>query len=373
MPGLSIRLSLVLLGALGSTLAQAEEQSRLLESVRFKARGDTYVAAYDSDEATRANPATLAQGKVNFQLRAGQVDGFIGDNALKTISDLTNLAQDTKSSATSVLQTFTSRFGKRQYLRLQGNLLSMRIKSFEISPFASSKAFVDMRIPTTPNLEFQVDAAAGVNVATGFAVSQTVELGVNFKYLTRTVIEGEAAFSQVLDMVDSSSSTLTDVFQQREGTQLGTDLGLIWHPTKESRYGLLVENVGYGANLNTSSALPLPLLRQRVNLGWLYRADRNPWHWDFLVDAQDLINPPTLDPLRQLHLGLEFGRNFFSRDHDFGLQLGLSEGYLTSGAFLDLWALRLSVAYYAAELGEYAGQRKDRRWGLSMQVLTMTF
>lgn len=373
MRGRSAKLCVMLVSGLGSVKALAEEQSRLLESVRFKARGDTYVAAYDSDEATRANPASLAQGKVNFQFRGAQVDGFIGENSLKTISDLTNLAQDTTSSATSVLQTFTSRFGKRQYLRLQGNLFSLRIKSFEISPFASSNAFVDMRIPTTPNLELKVDAAAGVNVATGFTLSQTMELGINLKYLSRTVIEGEAAFSQVLDMVDSSSTTLTDTFQKREGTQLGTDIGLIWHPTKEHRYGLLVENVGFGTNLSTGSSLPLPLLRQRVNLGWLYRADRNPWHWDFLVDAQDVVNPQTLDPLRQLHLGLEFGRSFFSRDHDFGLQLGLSEGYLTYGAFLDLWAFRLNVAYYAAELGEYAGQRKDRRWGLSLQVLTVTF
>jgi NAD(P)-dependent dehydrogenase (short-subunit alcohol dehydrogenase family) len=60
-----------------------------------------------------------------------------------------------------------------------------------------------------------------------------------------------------------------------------------------------------------------------------------------------------LDPLRQLHLGLEFGRSFFSRDNDFGLQVGISEGYLTSGAFLDMWAVRMNLAYYAAELGEY--------------------
>ncbi len=352
---------------------QAEEDTRLLESVRFRGRGTTYVAAYDSDEATRANPATLAQGNVNFQFRPLQVDGFLGANAVSTISDLTNVAQSSDTSATKVLQTFTDRFGKRQYLRVQGSAFSFRIKSFEITPFFASHAFVDMRIPTTPNLTFEAQVVGGANVAWALALSPVLDFGLNVKYLNRTLYQGEAAFSDVLDVVDSSSKTLTDIFEKRAGTQIGTDVGLIWHPTKENRYALLIENIGYAGNYGGSTELPLRPLRQKVNVGWLRRVDRNPWHLDFQVDAQDIVNPPTLDPMRQVHLGLEFGRSYISRDHDFGLQLGLNEGYLTSGIFVDLWAFRLNMAYYAVELGEYAGQRKDRRWAFSAQILTMTF
>jgi hypothetical protein len=356
-----------------SSVVFGEENTRFIESVRFRGRGNTFVAAFDSDEATRANPATLRQGPVQFQLRPLQFDGFIGSNAISMVSDLTNVAQSADTSATKVLQAFTDHFGKRQYIRAQGNFRSCRIKSFEFSPFFTSHAFVDMRIPSTPTLELEAEYANGLNMAWAMALSNSVEFGINLKYMNRATYHGEAAFADVLDVVDVQSKTLTDVFESRQGTQAGADLGLIWHPTKESRYGMTIENVGYTGNIGSTGKLPLRAIRQNVSLGWLRRFGSGPWYGDLSVDAQDIINSPILDPMRQLHLGLEWGRRYVSRDLDIGFQLGMNEGYLSSGLFLDLWALRLHMAYYAVELGEYSGQRKDRRWAFGAQVFTFTF
>src|SRR4051812_7512126 len=98
-------------------LAKAEEQQRWLESTRFFGRGNPFVAAPDSDEATRANPATLAEPKLAFQLRWLQVDTFVGQNTLDSVGDVMKVSPE--DSAVEILNTFREKFGKRQYGRLQ--------------------------------------------------------------------------------------------------------------------------------------------------------------------------------------------------------------------------------------------------------------
>lgn len=349
----------------------ADEQERPLESSRFEARGNTYVAAFDSDEATRANPATLSETNLKFQLRYLQLDLMVGENTLDTVGDVSEMSSSSESSPVSLLQTFTDKFGKRQSLRAQVSPLSVRIFKFEISPFFSSSSYVDMRVPTTPNVEFRSDSMVGANIAFAIPIGKTLGLGLTMRPVQRTVFAGEVGFADLLNFVDSDDMELEDIFEKQEGLQIGWDVGGIWKPTKEWRFGLLVENLGYAGNYGDAENAPDPG-QQRVNLGTAYRVDWKPWHWDFFADLQDIVNPKQLDYFRLLHLGTELGRSYISRDHDLGLLLGFNEGYVTAGTFIDLWITRLTMSYYAVELGEYAGQRADRRWGITL-LSAMTF
>jgi hypothetical protein len=130
-----------------------------------------------------------------------------------------------------------------------------------------------------------------------------------------------------------------------------------------------VENVGYTSSLSSGADAPPPI-PQRVSVGSMYRKAWNPWHLDAFADIQDIGNAGALNPMRLLHLGSELGRTLWSRDHDLGLLLGLNEGYFTGGAFLDFWLARLDIVNYAVELGEYPGQRMDRRWGTNLRIAT---
>ncbi len=351
--------------------AQAEEQSRILESSRALGRGNTFVAAFDSDEATRANPGTLSEEKLTFQLRWLQTDVFVGENTLDTASDFASLASGSSSSITGVLDTFADKFGKRQYMRGQFAPFAMRIYAFEFSPFISTRATADMRVPTTPEVNLNAESTTGVNIAYGTVVGKDLVAGITVRPMHRNLFSGEASFSSVLDFVDSSELTLTDLFVQEEGFQIGVDLGLIYKPSKENRFGLIVENLGYAGNFSEFKNPPPPM-PSKIHLGWLSRTDFKPWHWDFLLDIHDVTNPEALDFLRLVHLGTELGTSYISRDHDIGALAGINEGYFTFGSFIDLWVTRLNFSYYAVELGEYAGQRKDRRWGLTL-LSSMTF
>lgn len=350
-------------------LAHAKEQQRPLESSRYYARGNTYVAGFDSDEGTRGNPATLSETNIKFQLRFLQMDVMVGENSLDSISDLAKI--DTESTAISMLQTFEDKFGKRQYGRVQLSPLALRILWFELTPFVSSTNYVDMRLPTIPEVQFYSDTMAGANFSFGFPVGKTLNFGLTMRPAHRTVYQGDMSFGDLVDVINSDDAELGEMFEKREGFQVGWDTGAVWKPAAAWRFGLLVENLGYAGNQGGFKAPPSPY-QQRVNLGMNYRVDWKPWHWDMLVDLQDLVNPEGYHPLQLLHMGTELGRSYISRDHDIGLLAGINEGYLTMGTFVDVFVARLTMSYYAVELGEYPGQRKDRRWGVTL-LSAMTF
>lgn len=361
-----------LLGLLLATFALpslAVEQQRPLESTRFLGRGNTYVAAFDSDDATRGNPATLSETSINFQMRWLQLDLLVGKNSLDVVSDINNFSAE--DSATSALDTFKDKAGQRLYGRVQLAPLGTRIFWFEIMPFASTSNYVEERNPSLPEFEFYSDSMAGMAIAFGYAVGKNFNLGVTLRPAHRTVFAGHMAFADLLDFVDSDDLELQDYFDKAEGFQVGMDVGGVWKPTKEWRFGALIENFGYAGNFSDFDNPPSPY-PQKISLGLNYRWDMKPWVWDFSTDLQDIGNPHQYDWWRLLHMGSEIGRSYISRDNDIGLMVGVNEGYFTTGAYVDVLIARVNVSYYAVELGEYAGQRGDRRWGVSI-TSAMTF
>lgn len=369
MSGILARISFMrvaLISLLWTTSGRAEEQQRVLESPRYLARGNTFVAASDSNEATRANPATLAEAKLKFQLRFLQFDLFVGQNTLDSVSDIATI--DATASAVALLETFRDKFGKRQYGRAQLMPLATRIFAFEMSPFVATTNFIDMRLPTIPEVEFSSDTISGINLAYARPLGKDWVAGVNLRPAHRQKFYGQIAFADLLDFVDSDSVELSDMFTRQEGFVVGMDVGLIWQAGKNLRLGFVGENIGQAAN-TAEFKTPTEPLAQRLGVGLDYRMDFKPWYWDWLVDVQNIDQAwaGELDPFRTLHLGTELGVSYLSRDTDFGLQLGINEGYVSSGLYVDLFFSRFNFAYYAVELGEYAGQRKDRRWAMTME------
>ena len=240
-----------------------------------------------------------------------------------------------------------------------------------MSPFVSSTNFAEARLPTTPDMEFYSDTIMGMNFSLGLEGGKGMAYGLTIRPMQRYKFEGGFSFGDLLDLVDDSSMSMDDVFQQTEGFYVGLDLGFTMNASKELRYGATIENLGHAGNQNsgTNSAGTIP---QRVNVGANYRKEMKPWHLDFSLDVQDLVNPNQYNYFRLIHMGTEFGTSYFTRDNDIGLLAGFNEGYFTTGTYVDFWLGRLGMSYYAVELGEYPGQRKDRRWAFTLQT-SMTF
>lgn len=360
----------VLLTLLSAESAFGREQDNLFESARANGRGRTYVAANDSDDATRFNPATLAEPKVTFQLRPAQLDLFVGENSLKTVSDLMKIS-DTNDSL-DFLRKFDDKFGKRQYGRGQLGLLGTRFGAFELSFFGISSNWLELRRPTTPYMDWQADLFGGANISYAIHAGKSFTFGMTVRPLYHWNFQGDLAFTDILEFLPPSDAKFEDYAKQKSGLGYGVDFGSIWAPSAGFRMGMTIQNVGDTAFKASDDNGAPPPLKQKVNLGMMSRRKVGAWDMDLSLDGQDLVNREGINVLRLLHAGMEVGKSYLSRDHDVGFLAGVNEGYVTGGAFIDLFLMRFEVVNYAVEVGQTPGQRMDRRWGLSMQT-AMTF
>jgi hypothetical protein len=343
----------------------------MIESGRSLARGGTYLAAYDSDEAVNLNAATLGMTNVTFQLRWAEFGLFVGKNAVDTISDIAGSAGvDGGDTAITLLKQFKDTFGKRLYGRIQGFPMGLRIGRFEISSFIASSNFIDVRTPTLPELEFISDSSGGANISYAHPIGKTLAVAMTVRPFMRTYFAGDLAFADVLTFLDSSSQELSDLIDQKQGSYIAVDIAGIWRPSKWG-FGLNIENIGYSAPTNADDVEKAPpVIAQRINIGTNRRYEIGSWHLDLAADIQDLANPHKYDFFRLVHLGSEFGRSWFSRDNDVGAVVGVNEGYFGGGLYVDAYFLRAEIMNYAVELGEFAGQRMDRRYALNLRATT---
>ncbi len=364
------RLTPLLVLLLYSSRGISAEREAVFVSPRNQGRGETYVAAFDSNEATRFNPAALAESRSSFQLRFLQLDGVLGQNSFDTMSDLMKLGS--VDDGLGFLRSFDEKFGKRQYLRGQLSTMAMRIKGFEFQLFGTSASWLELREPTTPQAEFESDTFAGAQFSYAMPLGPQLMIGATLRPLYRFYIHGQMSFTDIIEFVPPSTVQFDDYAPLQSGLGYGGDIGTIWRPTPALRLGLTVQNVGDTSFANAEAGKKPPNLKAVISTGALYRMKFAAWDLDLSADLRDLMNREGLNLTRLLHMGAEFGKSFYGRDHDIGLLAGVREGYLTAGAFVDAWLFRLDVSNYAVELGETPGQRMDRRWALSLQS-TMSF
>ena len=353
----------------GAYEALGIEQEWLLDSPRVWGRGRTFVAAPDSDEASRLNPATLAEPDVSFQLRLLQLDGMIGENTIDTISDLISAAGS--SDAIGLLSKFDKKFGERQSFKAQGSLFSMRFGGFEISPFGLNNSWLELSNPSIPNMEWKADSFVGLSMSYGLELFPGFSLGLTVRPMYRWHIAGNIAFVDIIDFVGSSDINFETFTPLTSGAYVASDLGMVWNLSPTFRWGLTFRNLGDAKVTNEFDTAPPPL-RQIISTGIFSRWPGDTFNLDYYLDIHSLTNRDGLNLLRLINTGAELGTSYFSRDHDFGLLAGLNEGYFCTGLFADLLFMRIDFVNYGVELGHSPGQIPDRRWGISARS-SMTF
>ncbi len=341
-------------------------QETLFDSVRANGRGKTFLAAYDSDEATRLNPATLKETNITYQLRLAQFDLFVGENVIDSISDIMDAFSDSDLDGTSLLKTFSDKFGKRQYVKLQGSLFAQRFGAHELAPLFIQTGSLDLQDPNVPELSWKSDTIAGISWSSGFRVANNLYLGLTLRPFYRWYIKGDIASAELTDFV-SSSVDVSSIVPVRSGFGLGGDIGMIYTPSKDFRLGAKIENFTDAGYFQDTGNEP-PALRQNISFGVLKRKSITPRiNLDFLADYQDLLNRDGTSMLRHLHLGTELGASVVSRDNDYGIMMGINEGYLTYGTYFDIYIMRFDISHYVVELGESPGQIPDKIWAASMR------
>ena len=334
--------------------------------------GRAYSAVADDWLALHYNPAGLALvRKLDMQL----FDLRVGSNrdVLQSYSNVSDMSKSSSSLADSL-----NKFSGKHIMATAGNHTQITMPYFAAGLSYDVRADVDMQnlaYPTT-FVRYTKDLAFNFGGAVAAGPKKDLRMGVALKFISRV---GSMRYLTI-DEISGSRAALVDRFQDK-GSGISGTVGMqyrlpgtgrtevttsfVWHDIGKTSYGGafdLTRPTRTNDNMTVGLGVRLPIGgRKNRRLERRYGPDRSASSLTFAADYSHLNISPNVEHLpKHFHLGMNLDLPIIS------LQLGLNQTSLTMGAGFDLWLLRVNFATYGEELGSYAGQRRDRRYLLSI-------
>lgn len=319
------------------------------------------------------NPAGL-NDLDSGKLRILNLTGEISKDAFSLIKDVKNLVDDLESASDEngdrfrVLDDFIAKNnGKFRHLRLTTEIVGYARKNFAIGLLAEENFDFTVREPAVP--EFHVrsttDLVAYVSAAKAF-FEDALQVGVTLKPTVRLAMD-EA--DEIIDYADTQNdangklkleSQLENIWEkQRFG--LGADVGLksnlafgslkeaAWRKKLQPMVGLTWQDIG------SPSFDSAPGNEESLSVGVAVHPEFAKFKNAFALDVRN-INQDT-PFVSKLHLGWETKFPAI-----LAVRAGLSQGYVSAGATVDLWVAKLSAAIYSEEIGVHTRQEGNTRY-----------
>ena len=361
----------------------SREYPVLYKSPRAMGMGGAYTAVGGRTDSLFYNPAglinipkdkgwevNLATASVDY---SKEVKNFLYDmrdalDAVDTNGDGT--ASDEKLQAVNnILAKYQ---GENLYLRAAD--LTTIGKSFDRWAFGVG-GFGSVRANMIPHqglgsdglLAVDADAIYGGLGGVSIGLTQNLFAGVSVKYLHKESLVHIFTARELVEHQDDLSSYIRNELRE-DGDALGFDAGLLWKFAPKSKLrpsvGLSVMNIG---DIDFGRAGKIP---QTVNVGLAV----NPTLAKFrsfivAVDYIDVLNnyKQDKDVGKRLRLGAEL-QLFDEQYYEMAVRAGMYEGYPTFGADLRLLIFTFSYTMYSEEVGAYAGQDRNKRQILTVNV-----
>jgi hypothetical protein len=209
-------------------------------------------------------------------------------------------------------------------------------------------------------LEVNADAFYGGVGGVSIGLTQNLFAGISVKWLHRETVNHNFTARELVDNQDN----LSDYIQKdlrKKGNGIGADAGLIWKFSPNSSFkpsaGVSIMNIG---NMQFGDAGSLP---QTVNVGVAINPSISQFR-SLTVGADyiDVLNnyKQDKDIAKRFRIGAEL-QLFDTWPVEMALRAGMYESSPTLGFDLRLLFLTISYAMYTEEIGVYAGQDKDKR------------
>ena len=216
-------------------------------------------------------------------------------------------------------------------------------------------------------LEVNADAMYGALGGASYGVSKNVFVGLTIKSLHREALIHNFSAREMVEKQDNLDDYIQDELRV-SGNAIGFDTGLIWKfspdsPLKPS-LGASIMNIG---NLSFGAAGKIP---QTVNVGIAINPSFSKSR-SLTVGADyiDVLNnfKQDKDMAKRFRIGAEL-QLFDIWPAELALRLGMYESSPTFGFDLRLLFITASYAMYTEEIGAYAGQDKDKRQLLTVNI-----
>lgn len=294
------------------------------------------------------NPAFLTYvGGVHWDI----VNANLGVNGLQAYNDFKNIGSATTPS------DYSTYFGKNLWVELGGHS-SFVVPYFGLAAFNNYHISLLFDNPVFPDVK--VEYLNDVGYQMGFAIPMGIySAGIGLKRTTRT---GGIQNVSLTNLAAASSTNIANSFTGK-GVGYGVDLALMsripspGNPT----FTAVWKDVGSTAFLLTEGTDAPPRIKDNLILGFGTLVDLPGLDWTTGIEYKHVNDQG--EPLgKKLHLGTELSLPIID------VRAGLYQGYLSYGAGINLFILRLDAAVYSAERGAYPGQKADNRVEASLSI-----
>jgi hypothetical protein len=361
-----------------------KEYPYLYKSPRAMGMGGAYTAIGGRVDTLFYNPAGLSNmpREKGWEFNLINLGSEAGENAYNFYNDM-NDALDTPDSndlgtdasddqMRAVNDVFAKYRGENIHLRI-ADFTSLG-KNFENLAFglgglASARidAMTHQGFGPEGFLEVNADATGGAIAGLSIRVIDGLYGGLSIKALHRESLIHNFTARELVEHQDNLDKYIKDELRE-SGNAVGFDAGLLYKFAQDSwlkpSVGISVLNIG---DLKFGDAGKIPMT---VNTGLAINPDIPVFRSLTIgLDYVDLFNnfEQDSDKGKRLRFGGDL-QLFDKAIAAMGVRAGLYQGYPTFGVDLRLLIFSLSYVTYAEEVGAYAGQDKDRRHLVTLNV-----
>jgi len=334
-------------------LSSAAEYGRLHRGVRPLGMGGAFTAVADDENALFYNPAGLAEIST---VQVGIVNPLVeaSKNTVDFINDIQDADLDDTGEVADLLRDYLG-----EHLHARAALyphVGLNIAGYGVMVAGLAQVSLDAEVhnPTWPELQADFVRDLGVMGGVGARLPLSgLRVGAALKFIERESLN--ETYNAVDIASDDFDNQVEDDYQS--GSGVGLDLGAIYRlpfvHVVDLDVGLAVVNL---PKMNMGDAKDI---ETEANLGLAAKKGFAGFDLIGAVDFMDITHSQSADPdnMKRLHMGLELQLPAI-----LAVRAGINQGYLTAGATLDFWVLRLDAATYAEEMGSHAGQKADRRY-----------
>ncbi len=387
---------------------KAAQYTKLYRDVEVAGRGGAMVAVGGSVTSVFYNPAGLVFMNQNegFEVRILDTALTVSKKDIdfaKDIKDALNSANTNSQKIQNVSNVFNDYLGDTLYL--ETNLIPFSIAKkhssfawgFGIFTHADASGIVHQGFGTSGVISVNAFGDTGVFFGCSFPFIKTINhfakseslkkmentlwIGLDVKVAWVGGFYHDVLPVEIVNYIDNGTYWKDLLYK---GIVVTGDAGFIFKPYPNSfwnpsiGFSILNINPVKGKNKNGETKTLIP---RTYNLGFavhpkissLFEEDSYA-NEHFLKDAviafdiRDLSKAyPGSDWGKRLYLGGSI-KLFKSRPFSLGISSGFYQGYPSYGVSMTFLILRADFVYYTEELGNYAGQKPDKRYFLSLSI-----
>lgn len=344
-------LLILTLSILAGRSASARELFESNLSVRALGMGNAYVSVVKDAYTLFYNPARLTHVEgFNFRL----MDPYLLVSDPREVQAVID-SQTSGQELADILEPF---FDTNANSAL-GARAAFTMPYFGFALYGDAGIGLDLANPVLPDLNIRGIVDYGGVIGLGIPILPVLSLGMTVKRITRQggIIPISATTVAELNL----DQILTEI--ERKGTAFGLDLGATFSipGPLDAAVSFVWENVGGMSFKHTGGPGAPPSERDEMIVGAAAGFDLPLFGVTAALDIKHL-DDPDVQLGKKIHVGVEV--NLINID----VRAGLHQGYYTLGAGVSLGLIDLDIATYGVELGEYPGQKEDRRYAIQLTL-----